>query len=480
LLTRFASQGARILGSMVLGRFVLPAEFGLFSLIIAVPGLLSAAGDLGVSRSVVINPDLPEDEVRDTALVLMLAIAFVLAVASLAGGWYFAVRRGDPRLVWIGAIVGVTYVCANVQAVQLALLARELRFIRWAGIEAVTAVATVTTGVAIALAGGGIFALAGQQLVTQAFGLGVTLWARPLRFPRRFHRPTARGFLSFGWKASLYQYVNNVQINIANLLIGGLAPNPQAGDRAVGVYGRAVNVRDLPGQNLVTTFDLILSPLFARAKDDPHRLRDLYLRGTVGVTAFLAFAAVWLAANAPDLIRVILGPNWPEVPALLRILCIGLALMGVGYTGLLLALAKGQPLVNLTYAVVAFAGLAVAAGVFFAFDLWAFALVQSLFTAVPVMYITRWACHAAGTSARQLLRRITPVFLVAGAAGGLMVALRVALGGLEALGTPGLAMRVAAVSAGGGLAGWTLMRVFDRNNYRDLIGLVIRPAHATE
>lgn len=477
LMTRFASQGARILGSMVLGRFVLPAEFGLYSLIIAVPGLLAAAGDLGITRSVVINPELPEDEVRDTALVLMLALALILAVAALAGGWFYAVRRDDPRLFWVGAIVAATYVVANVQAVQLALLARELRFVRWAGIEAATAVATVTTGVAVALAGGGIFALAVQQFASQAFGLGVTLWARPLRFPRRFHRPIARGFLSFGWKASLYQYVNNVQVNVANLLIGGLAPNAQAGDRAVGVYGRAVNIRDLPGQNLVTTFDLILSPLFARAKDDPQRLRDLYLRGTVGVTVFLAFAAVWLAVNAPDLVRVVLGPNWPEVPALLRVLCIGLAAMGVGYTGLLLALAQGHPLVNLTYAVVSFAGLVVAAGVFFAFDLWAFALVQSLFTIVPVMYITRWACHAAGTSARQLLQRVTPVFFIAAAAGALMWALRLGLGGLDAFGVPGQALRVAAVSAAGMLVGWGLMVLFDRSNYLDLVGLIIRPAH---
>jgi O-antigen/teichoic acid export membrane protein len=475
LLTRFGSQGTRILATFVLARLVSKEDYGLYGQIYAIPGLLAAAGDLGISRSVVINPHLPEEEVRDTALVLMLAIAVILAAAAIGGGWYFDVREADPRLRWVGLLVAGTYLFQGVQSVQLALLARDLRFVRWAGVEVLTTAATAATGVVVALSGGGIFALATQQLVAAILGLAVTMWARPVRWPRRFRRETAKGFLSFGWKASLYQYVNNVQANVANLLIGGLA-----GNAAVGIYGRATQVRDLLGQNLVTTFDLVLSPLFARARDDAGRLRGLYLRGTVGVTAFLAFGGVWLAVTADDLIRVVLGPGWAEVPALVQALSIGLALMGVGYTGLLLALALGQPLVNFAYAMVTLAGLAVAAGVFSATDLWTFALVQSLFAVVPVMYITRWACHAAGTSARQLLRRITPVFLVAGAAGGLMWALRLALGDLEALGTPGLALRIAVVSAAGGSAGWALMRVFDRDNYRDLVGLVIRPAHAAE
>src|SRR5438105_1046009 len=136
LATRFGSQGARIVATMVLGRLVSPEDYGRFELILTIPGFFSAAGDLGITRSVTTNHDLPDDEVQDTGLIVLFILSLVLAALAVAGGWYYAWVNANPRLLWVGLIVAATFVVQNVQASQMAMLARELRFARWAGVEA--------------------------------------------------------------------------------------------------------------------------------------------------------------------------------------------------------------------------------------------------------------------------------------------------------------------------------------------------------
>lgn len=184
LATRFGSQGIRIIATMVLARFVAKGDYGKFDLILSVPGLISAAGDFGITRSITAAHDLPDDEVQDTGLILLVGLAAAFAALAIAAGFYYGHAAADSRLVWVGLIVSATFVVQNVQASQMAMLARDLRFARWASVEALMMLATVATGIGVAVAGGGIFALALQQLLAQVCGLMVTAHAKPLRWPR--------------------------------------------------------------------------------------------------------------------------------------------------------------------------------------------------------------------------------------------------------------------------------------------------------
>lgn len=487
LATRFGSQGVRILSAMVLARLVAKEDFGRFELILSVPGIISAAGDFGVTRSVTTSHDLPDDKVQDTGLIILVLMSLIFAALAIAAGWYYSRAGADPRLFWVGCIVAATFVVQNVQASQMAMLARELRFARWAGVEALMMLATIATGIGVAVAGGGIFALALQQLLAQVFGLIVTAHARPLRWPTSWDRGIARRFFSFGWKISLFQWTNNVQGSLGRQAIAQIGP--MAGAVAVGTFGRATQVRDLIGHNLATTFDLVLMPLFSRAKDDPPRLRDLLIRGSVGVTVFCAFGAAWLAAVAPDLIRVVLGRNWSEVPDLLRALAPGLAIQGLAYPCVILSLAMNQPLVTFRYALINMIGLGFSVLALWHWGLWHFAASQSLFSIVPALYGMWWGTHATGMSLRDLIRRLAPILFEAGLVCAAMLAVNLGFRWLTNQ-WPGMNKpiiggwlnmeQIAAVacllvaSFAGGLIGWLLLAKWDRHNYDDLVGLLFR------
>lgn len=484
MVMRMFSQGVRILSSMVLARYVVAEEFGRFELIISFAGLLASASDLGITRSISASHDLPEHEVQDTSLIMMLTLASIYAVFVMIGGWYFDISRDDPRLRWVGFIIGINCLVQYTQATQSALLARELRFLRWAWVEALTIIATVATGIGIAVAGGGIFALAIQQLMAQLVALGITIRYKPLRWPRLWNGAIAKRFLSFGWKLSLYQYITAVQPNISRQTIGRWA-----GDAMLGNFGRATQIRELIGQNLASTFDLILMPLFARAQQDFHRLRDLLIRGTMGITAFCAFGAAWLAASSTDLIRVFLGSNWPEVPELLQALAPGLAFQGLGYACVILSFALNRPFVTIRYSLLQFVGLVVSIIVFWFTDVWHFALIQSVWTIVPVIYILNWGTRTVGLRRLTLIRRMGPILIEAIILFVVVQLTRNAIIRLESHFAmeqltpwtwlhPELFWAIVRLTLASLCSATTIVAILlliDRSNLKDMLGLVLRP-----
>jgi O-antigen/teichoic acid export membrane protein len=500
LATRIGSQCARILATMIMARLVSTEEYGRFDLILSIPGLLGAAGDLGISRSLVSSHDLPEKEVQDTGIIAMFFLALILGALAIAAGWHYARMDADPRLLWVGVIVAATFIAQNLQGAQMAMLARNMNFSRWARIEALMMLASVVTGITVALAGGGLLALALQQFLAQTFGLFVSSRARPLHWPRHWNWAIAKRFFSFGWKASIYAWTNNVQPNIARQaiqqVVGGRAAANAAviGATAVGVFGRALAVRELIGYSFVATFDLVLLPLFSRAKDDQARLSDLLLRGTIGVTAFCSFGAAWFVALAPDLIRVFLGPDWGEVPGLLRAMAPALAMHGLAYSCMVLAMALQLPMVSLCYALLNMLGLAVGIVALWYWDMWHFAMTQTLFTVFPTYYVTRWGSRITGLPFRTLMSRSILILAEAVIMCGVMWLVSMELHKLTDQWLPDNArmirwipndqlaamIRLSLSSLAGALTAWALFVGIDRRNYRDLVGLLIRRQSAPD
>jgi len=486
LVMRIVSQCVRILATMVLARFVTKEDYGRFELITSIPGMIAAVGDFGITRCISASHDLPEDEVRDTSLIMMSVLGIVFAMAAAVGGWYYDITWHDPRLRWVGLMLAGTLIVQYVQQTQIALLARELRFLRWAWIEAFTIIAMVAAGIIVAVTGGGIFALAIQQFLGAVLGLMVTLWVKPLCWPRAWSGAVARRFISFGWKYTLYLYTTCVQPNISRQVIDRFS-----GVSAVGQWGRALQIRELVGQNLAVTFDVVLLPLMARAQHDLARLRDLVIRGAVGVTTFCAFGAAWLAATTPDLIRVVLGRGWPDVPGLVSAFAPGLAIVACGNAFVVLSLALNRPLITFCYSLLNLIGLVVATVTYWFTDLHHFVLAQSFWAIVPTCFIVFWGARAVELKPSTIFRRLVPILLQTAFAFAVMYLVRELLlvweieyfAGNTATSLLGTSVttdlllslvRLGIVTISGISVFAATLRIMDRRNLNDIIALVIR------
>ena len=320
--------------------------------------------------------DLPNEITEASGLVISLALGLLYCAIFVVSGIYFYFHgyrqhelwiMHDGRLPLIGAICGITLVLSSIYTFQMACLNRDLRFRAESFQNAIFSAAQAATGLSIALAAHwhpkiGVFALAVQPLVAQILGNAVIYHRHPFAWPRAFQFAIAAKMLNYGWKVTLAQYVATVQLTVISAIVVMIG-----GTYGAGIYGRATQISDMIAYNLMGSFDRLLHPLLRAVRDEQERFQNLFIRGCIAITLVGAFGSAWLLGTAPDLIRVALGPQWGDVPPLLRIICIGLAINGLGTMGFAVINALGKPLAWLRISLVNFVILLVMMGLFFPF-----------------------------------------------------------------------------------------------------------------
>ncbi len=412
LFTSVMTQVLRVLTAFAMARLLKVEDYGLITLVALAPGFISVLGDCGIARALVQYRDLPKETTEDSGLIVSVVLGIVYTMIWLGSGFVCATARHDPRLFWVGVLGGASNLLSSIYTFQMACLNRDLKFKAESFQNITFAAALTVTGLSMALIAHrhrevGVFALALQPLVAQILGNLVIFHRHPFHWPRAFNGGMAKKMLNYGWKVTAAQYVNMLQqqvVNVFVMTVGGVI--------GAGNFGRATQISDMVGFNLLSAFDRLLNPLLRSVREDAERLRSIFVRGCIGVMLLCAFSWAWMTATAPDLIRVVLGPQWGAVPPLLRVYSIVLLTNGLGTMGVVVTHALGKPLVWLRFGLVNLAMLGTAGG--------AVLLLHRSLMAINVVYVIcqgiyafglwNWGRRAAGISAFKLIRHILSLF----------------------------------------------------------------------
>jgi PST family polysaccharide transporter len=467
LFTSVATQALRVAAMFVMARLLRPEDYGLLTLVAIAPGFIALLGDCGIARALVQYRDLPTEPVEASGLVVSVMLGLIYAIVYLCSGIYFfsfgyhvqsGLVRHDQRMFWIGLIGGVTIVLSTIYTFQMACLNRDLKFKAESVQNIIFSLAVTVTGVGLALVAHwhravGVFALALQPLTAQIVGNAVIYHRHPFRWPSAFRYGMAAKMLGYGWKVTLAQYVNNLQQTIVSACVAVVG-----GPVGLGVYGRATQVSDMFGWNLMNSIDRLLHPLLRTVRDDAERRRGIFVRGCLGSMLMCGFGWAWLEGTAPDLIRVVMGPQWSSVPPLLRIVSITLLSGGLGIMGIIVTHALGKPLIWLRFGV---AGLLVlllcsAAALGLGHSLAAIAVAFVIAQVTMSLALWVWAVRTLNVGRGELAGHLIRLLLVAGATCGCILLVRHQLASQAPL------VRLIAGSAAGGLVFMALAFLVDR------------------
>ena len=195
---------------------------------------------------------------------------------------------------------------------------------RFRALEVRLILATVVgaaTGIALAAAGFGPWAIIGQQLASGAVS-AVLLWvASPWRPRLLFSPASARDVGAFGTRmlgSTLFFAVNR---NADNLLVGRFL-----GPAALGVYSLAYNIMLIPLSRLYGPVQDVLFPALSRTQDDLERTRAIVIRVIRCLAAISLPAMLALIVLTPEFVLTVFGQRWEEAIPVLRILAVvGLA-----------------------------------------------------------------------------------------------------------------------------------------------------------
>lgn len=368
-------QGARILSSLVLVRLLEPRDYGLAGMALIFSSLVLNFADLGFGSALVQRPRITEAD-RSTAFWTTAGVGLLLMAVGIGVSGPIAGFFHEPRVQILFIAISATFFVGSLGATQASLIHRAMNF-RAITIRLVIAtVAGCLVAIGVAAAGGGPWALVSQQLTVTVLST-VSLWLLCDWRPRLvFSRESFRDFAGFGGNVVGANFLDYLQSNMDNLLIGRYV-----GSAALGTYSVAYNVILIPMGRLFVPVQETLFPALARIQGEPERLGRLWARAVQGIVTVIAPAMLGLIVVAPDFVDVVLGTRWHAAAPVMRILAVvtlAYAVTSIAYRTLL---AVGRPDIALRFSA---ANAVLAVGAFVVGLHWGIVGVAAAYTIVTV------------------------------------------------------------------------------------------------
>lgn len=311
LVTRqVVAQGLTIATGVLLSRWLSPAEFGAFAVIVLLHAVVSAGVGPGLAMGLVREAREPDAEAERGAFTLALVVAAVVAALLWAGAGAFArVFETGPDGASAMWMLGAAALVAAWQAVPVALLERRLDYRGVAIVEVTQACVFHAVTIALVLGGHGVAGL-GVALVARAVA-GVLLASLRCRWRPglAWRGPTARRVRRFGVPFQSATVVNLAKDASTPLLVGLLA-----GPAAVGQVAWAQMLAGFPAM-AAGILQRLLLPAFARVQDRPAALGLMVEGALTALQLVAAPLAVFSLVLIDPLVDVVFGAQWrPAVP----------------------------------------------------------------------------------------------------------------------------------------------------------------------
>jgi O-antigen/teichoic acid export membrane protein len=314
-----AQAALQLLVIAVLARLVSPADFGVVNAVMIVVGFSAIFSRVGLGPALVQRKELRPAHVA-TAYVaspaIGVAVGLVIWLSAPLVARLFRMEGAEPML----RALALVFPIKGLGVIGESLLERDLRFRLLANLDVASfGVGYGAVGVITALLGWGAWALVAANLGESVVKTIAVMVLRPP--PRRLHveRQAFGELLHFGGGFTLGRYFNYIALQGDNLVVGRWL-----GPVALGLYGRAYQLMANPASLFGDVLDKVLFPTLARVQDEPARLRETYRRGVTLIALIILPSSVILFLLAPELIRLVLGPEWNAVVGPFRILAVGM------------------------------------------------------------------------------------------------------------------------------------------------------------
>ncbi len=382
--------------SMVLARLLTPAEIGIFSLCAAVMAVASTVRDFGVSEYIIQERELDQARLRQ-AFGVAIATAWPVGLAIFLSRDVLARYYNEPSLSPIIAVLCLSFTILPLSSPAYAMLNRQMEFRKILAVQSLaTFVGSVTT-IVLAAKGHGPFSLAwGAVIAILTQVLAVTV----VRPRSSMILPSFKGsgrILKFGLYQVSSRVVETATSNLHEFVIARFF-----GFAAAGLFSRAKGLADLFHTNFTAAITRVATPDMAAALRDNQSLASTFARGTAIFTSLSWFFFGFIAMAAPEIIRVMFGPQWDRAGPIASVLALSMlptALFALSGS-VMAAMGKVQRrlVVTLQWCPVHIAGLFVAAS----FGLEVMAVAWGVTNAVIALAFARQLTHLLGTTLRQL------------------------------------------------------------------------------
>ncbi|HVJ99799.1 MAG TPA: lipopolysaccharide biosynthesis protein [Gemmatimonadales bacterium] len=413
---QIGGQVATLIVYFALAALLPPRDFGLVGMAGAWLAVLNTFCETGFGAAL-IQRDQVRGEHLSSTFAVNLAMGAALTLLGIVLSYPAARFFSTPDLQPVMAVLSLAFLMRAFGLTQVALAQRELRFRALALRDVSANVLGGSAGLALALAGYGVWSLVGMTLVN---GLVATVMVWRLGRWRPRLSEISRGAVAELWPYSSrilgFNLFKAFAQNVDRMIIGRLL-----GVHALGVYSFASRSVIYPVTTFVGALGAYLFPRIARLQADAMRVKAIYRAVLIAVLNVILPLMASIVAVAPSVIPI-LGKQWNEAIPLIQILAlaalaqaiispVGQVMKGLGRPGWLVIWSVGQTLAVALAMIIGAAGGLRGASI-------AYVVVHAL--ALPTSLVIGWRLTGLGAAE---LARIAWRPMVSAAALGLALSL---------------------------------------------------------
>jgi O-antigen/teichoic acid export membrane protein len=290
-----ATHLIRLASNLALTRLLFPEAFGLMAIVTALMTGVQLLSDFGVAPSVIQNERGEEARFLDTAWSVQVVRGLVIALVVAMLAWPLGRFYGEPSLVGLVAVSGLTAAIQGFQSMSLVLLQRRLLLGKLISVELATQLGGLVVSLWLAWWLQSVWALLAGWLVGAALRTAVShLLSESPRHRLRWDTDAAASMYRFGRWVFLTTPLAFLLNHGDRMLLGRFLPMEALGVYAIGVL-LVQAVWDVSNQIGVR----VLFPLYSEVgrSDTPQfRRRVAYVRGGLQL-AFLPPLCLLAAAG---------------------------------------------------------------------------------------------------------------------------------------------------------------------------------------
>lgn len=325
VLGRFASQIASWTITILVMRFLLPADYGLMAMATMFSGLLVLVAELGLSSSLIQARDVSDRQMRQVFAVTLLANLGVFAVLALLIAPLAAIFFSEPRLQAIIQVVALQFIPAIFAVIPGALLHRDMAYRGRSLVDFVSSLAGSLLTLGLAYASHGVWALAwGGVLMATLRAAGYNL-LRPYKGLPLFDFIGGGKIIRFGRDIAANQVVYHFYSQADSLIVGKLL-----GRHDLGLYSVSMDLASLPTSRLASILNQVAFPAMSKVKRDGGSVNPYVLKSMRAIS-LISFPVMWgMSSVAPEIVAGLLGRNWVGASVPLMLLCLIMPLRVLG------------------------------------------------------------------------------------------------------------------------------------------------------
>lgn len=328
---------AQVIGTVILARLLMPADFGLVAMVTTFSLLLVSFGLNGFTEAVIQSKDI-DHYTASNLFWLNLATALMLAIGFAAAGSLLARFYGNPLVSNVAAGLSVGIFISAASTIHLALLKRAIRFAATSANDVIGRAVNTAVSILLALRGWGYWALV-AGIVAQQLCVTIGAWWLCPWFPSLPRRTSKTGaMVRFAAKVYGQFSLRYSTQNIDNLLVGW-----RFNAVALGFYKKAYDLFALGASQLTAPLSNVALAALSRLNQDPVRFRR-YLANSLGIIAFVSMgASADLTLAGKDVVRLVLGAKWSESGRIFELFGPGIGVMLLYNTVGWIHLSIGKP-----------------------------------------------------------------------------------------------------------------------------------------